>query len=504
METSKATSREWWGLAVLALPTLIVSMDVSILHLAVPHISADLTPTPPQMLWIIDAYGFLLAAFLITMGTLGDRVGRRKLLVVGGALFALTSLLAAFAPNPEILILARALMGIAAATLMPSTLSLIMSMFHDPAQRSQAIGIWVVMFSVGAALGPVAGGALLTFFSWRSLFLLAVPVALVLLILGPKLLPEARGEDAPRLDLPSAVLLVAGTLAFVQAVKITSRTEVGMTVLLYALAGLTLAGFVYRQLRMETPMLDVRLLANRALAGCLIVMTLAMFVAGGTYLFVTQYLQMVSGLSPLTAGLWLVPSAVLLTITAGAAPSVSQKLGPRAAVLSGLVISLIGHVLIATSDISSTAQMIIGFTMAYGGGGPLIALGTDIVMNLVPPARAGSASSMSETGTELGMALGVAVLGTIGTAVYIAALPDSLTGNLRHEAELGLPNLLQATSDSAVVGSGQAAFTDGVSTVAWVCVLLTVALMALWQLTLPRSLRLEDEPAQEDEKIILN
>lgn len=500
MQQTKATSREWWGLAALALPTLIVSMDVSILHLAIPHISRDLSPTTPQMLWIIDAYGFLLAAFLITMGTLGDRVGRRKLLLIGGTLFALTSMLATFAPSAEVLILARALMGISAATLMPSTLSLIMTMFHDSAQRSQAIGIWVVMFSVGAALGPVAGGFLLTFFSWRSLFLLAVPVALVLLLLGPRILPEAKGEGAPRPDMLSTILLVVGTLSFVQAVKVTGSAEPITIGLLYVLAALIIGAFIVRQLRMDTPMLDVRLLGNRALSGCLLVMTVAMFVAGGTYLFVTQYLQLVGELSPLVAGMWLVPSAVLLTITAGAAPALSLKYGPRLTVLLGLALSLVGHILIALSGPESTAQIIIGFTLAYGGGGPLIALGTDIVMNLVAPARAGSASSMSETGTELGMALGVAVLGTIGTSVYVANLPTQMSESQRADAELGLPNLMKATSDPTIISAGQSAFTDGVSVVAWVCVLLTVALMAMWVFTIPRSLRLEEESQGQQEK----
>lgn len=496
MDQTKATSREWWGLAVLALPTLIVSMDVSILHLAVPHISADLSPTNPQMLWIVDAYGLLLAAFLISMGALGDHVGRRKLLLIGGALFALTSIVAALSPNAETLILSRALMGIAAATLMPSTLSLIMSMFHDPAQRSQAISIWVIMFSAGAALGPVAGGALLTFASWRALFLLAIPVALVLLLAGPRLLPETKGAEAPKVDLFSASLLVAGTLLFVQAVKTTGRAEPLVPVLLYVCAAVVLGCFVYRQLRMNNPMLDVRLLSNRALTGCLLVMTMAMFIAGGTYLFVTQYLQMVAELSPLVAGLCLIPSAALLTVTAGAAPAMAQSVGPRTTVLAGLLISLAGHVMIALSGVDSSTLMIIGFTLAYGGGGPLIALGTDIVMSLVPPARAGSASSLSETGTELGMAMGVAILGTIGASAYVSSLPTIPDPELRHSAETGLPSLLESTTDPVLVETGQLAFTSGVSTVAWICVALTIVLMALWAVAIPRAHRLEDDSSE--------
>lgn len=466
---------------MLALPTLLISVDVSILHLAVPHIAADLNATTTETLWIIDSYGFLLAAFLVTMGVLGDRIGRRKLLFIGGACFGLASMAAAFAPTAEALIAARALLGVSAATLMPSTLSLIMSMFHDELERGKAVAIWVTMFSGGIALGPVVGGFLLTKFWWGSVFLLALPVVAILLIAGPRLLPEYKNDQAARLDLTSVVLFVAGIISFVYGVKSIDAGGVTIPqVAAFAIAAVSAVAFVSRQRRSAEPMLDLSLLRNRTIAGCLAVMMLAMVVAGGTYLYVTQYLQLVGDRSAFTAGLWLLPAAGLLTITAGAAPGLAQRYRPAAVIAGGLTISLLGSVILAISGgaAGSITGVVIGFTLAYGGGGPIIALGTDLVMGSAPPENAGAASSLSETSTELGMALGVAVLGSIGAFAYRAGLPSDL-GPSKAVAESGLANLMAAESNSSpLVESAQAAFTDGLNVVAAIGVGLTLLLIA--------------------------
>jgi MFS transporter, DHA2 family, multidrug resistance protein len=206
-EAPRARRREWIGLAVIALPCLLYSMDLTVLELAVPKLSADLKPTSSQLLWILDIYGFLLAGFLITMGTLGDRIGRRRLLLIGAAAFGAASVLAAFSGSAEMLIIIRAMLGVAGATLALSTLSMIRNMFLDPDQRTIAIGVWATSFAAGAAIGPLAGGVLLEFFWWGSVFLLAVPVMALLLVLGPLLLPEFRDPGAGRLGLISAAML---------------------------------------------------------------------------------------------------------------------------------------------------------------------------------------------------------------------------------------------------------------------------------------------------------
>src|SRR5262245_40096136 len=296
----KAGRREWIGLAVLALACLLYVMDLTVLHLAVPAISADLRPTSAQLLWIIDVYGFFVAGSLITMGTLGDRIGRRRLLMIGAGAFGAVSLLAAFAPNAELLIASRALLGIAGATLAPSTLSLIFHMFPDPRQRSIAIGVWIGSFSAGSAIGPVLGGALLELFWWGSVFMLALPVMALLLVLGPRVLPEYRDPGAGRLDLVSAALSVVAVLAVIFGLKQTAQDGFGWLPAASIAAGTAVAiAFVRRQRRLADPMIDIGLFRIPAFNAALATNFLAIFVAVGYFLFVAQYLQLVVGLSPL-------------------------------------------------------------------------------------------------------------------------------------------------------------------------------------------------------------
>ncbi|HYJ71493.1 MAG TPA: MFS transporter, partial [Actinomycetota bacterium] len=305
----KAGRREWIGLAVLALACLLYVMDLTVLHLAVPAISADLQPTSAQLLWIIDIYGFFVAGSLITMGTLGDRIGRRKLLLIGATAFGLVSLGAAFSPTAESLIVSRALLGVAGATLAPSTLSLIFHMFQDPKERSIAIGFWIGAFSAGSAIGPVLGGAMLELFWWGSVFLLALPVMAALLILGPRVLPEYRDPDAGRLDLVSAGMSVLAVLGVIYGLKEIAQDGPGATALAAIVLGIVVAvGFVVRQRRLADPMIDVGLFKLGSFNAALATNFLAIFVAIGYFLFVAQYLQLVVGLSPLEAGLWSLPS----------------------------------------------------------------------------------------------------------------------------------------------------------------------------------------------------
>src|ERR687888_714794 len=222
-----AGRREWTGLAVLALACLLYAMDLTVLHLAVPSLSEDLRPSSAELLWITDIYGFMVAGFLVTMGTLGDRIGRRRLLLGGAAAFGILSVLAALSTTPEMLIASRALLGIAGATIAPSTLSLIFAMFEDPRQRATAIGVWISAFSAGSAVGPVAGGILLEHFWWGSVFLLALPVMAALLLLGPRVLPEYRDPNAGRLDLLSAAMSLVAVLATVFALKQVAQNGIG-------------------------------------------------------------------------------------------------------------------------------------------------------------------------------------------------------------------------------------------------------------------------------------
>ena len=326
---------------MLALPTLLVAMDLTVLHLAVPHLSADLQPSSAELLWIVDIYGFLVAGSLITMGTLGDRIGRRRLLLAGAATFGVASVIAAFANSAGMLIATRALLGVAGATLLPSTLALIRHMFVDPKQRGLAIGVWAAVFSAGTALGPVLGGALLERFWWGSVFLIAVPAMLALLLLGPAVLPEYRDPGAGRLDFVSAALSLVGVLAVIYGFKQIAEHGVGGALSVLSIAAGLAVGvvFVLRQRVLADPLIDLQLFGAPAFSAALTAETFALFAWAGSYLFLAQYLQLVKGLSPLEAGVWLLPAAGGSVAGSMLAPLLARRTSPALVVSAGLVLA---------------------------------------------------------------------------------------------------------------------------------------------------------------------
>lgn len=415
----RAGMRQWAGLGLLALPTVLLGLDVTVLYLALPSITADLAPSATQTLWIVDAYGFLIAGFLITMGTLGDRVGRRRLLVIGIGAFAAVSVVAAVAPSAEVLIAARGLLGIAGATLMPSTLSLISNMFPDARQRAVAVGLWATAFAFGMAAGPVVGGALVDRFWWGAAFLLAVPVALVVMGTARAVLPEYSDPAAEKLDLYSVVLSLSAILPGVYAVKdVAAYGPAPQTAAL--LFGGLVAGvlFVRRQRRIPTPLLDVGLFADRTFSAALAVLLVGLIGVGGTMYLVTQYLQLVDGLSPAHAGLWMGPAAFAMFAAAIGAPLLARVVRPGVIMAATLAISLSGYAVLATAGVGDTGWVVAGFAFIYLGLGAIAALGTDMVVGAAPASRSGSAAAMSETVQEFGLAAGVALLGSLATAVY--------------------------------------------------------------------------------------
>jgi MFS transporter, DHA2 family, multidrug resistance protein len=450
----KAGSREWIGLGVLALACLLYIMDLTVLHLAVPAISADLQPTSAQLLWIIDIYGFLVAGSLITMGTLGDRIGRRRLLLIGAAAFGAVSVLAAFSTSAEMLIVSRALLGVAGATLAPSTLSLIFHMFNDPKERSVAIGVWIGSFSAGSAVGPVVGGLMLEFFWWGSVFLLALPVMAALLILGPRVLPEYRDPEAGRLDLLSTAMAVSGVLAIIYGLKEIAQSG-GLSPLPVAfIIGGAAVGvlFVRRQLALEDPMIDVRLFRIPAFNAALAINFLAIFVAVGYFLFVAQYLQLVEGLSPLEAGLWSLPSAAGFIVGSQLGPRIAHRIRPAYLIGAGLGLSAVGLAMLTQVGPSGGLAMLVAASVVISLGlAPVFGLTTELIVGSAPPERAGAASGISETGSELGGALGIAILGSIGVAIYRGELAERLPAGVPAEAEA----VARDTLGSALAVAGQ-------------------------------------------------
>ncbi|MGO1542594.1 MAG: MFS transporter [Luteimonas sp.] len=486
VSSTAAGPREWLGLAVLALPTLLLGLDVTLLYLALPALAADLQASSVQALWIMDAYGFMIAGFLVTMGTLGDRIGRRRLLMVGAAAFGIASVLAAFSTSAPMLIAARAALGVAGATLMPSTLALISNMFTDPRQRALAIGVWATMFALGMALGPLVGGVLLERFWWGSAFLVAVPVVVLVLATAPWLLPEYRAARGGRLDPASVALSLVAMLATVYGLKEFARAGPAVPPVLWMLAGIAGAWlFVRRQRRLVHPLLDMALFSGRIFGAALAILLFGLVAVAGVMLLVSQYLQLVAGLSPLAAGTWMGPPALAMVFAGIAAPLLARRVRPGLVVAGALGLSALGYMLLAAVD-SGIGMVVAGFALAYLGLGTIAALGTNLVVGAAPPEKAGSASAMSETAQELGVAIGVALVGSLSATVYRLTLdewvmPASLPDDLR--AALG-DSLWAATSvadrlPAEALEQAREAFVVGFNVAALACAVTVLVLATL-------------------------
>jgi MFS transporter, DHA2 family, multidrug resistance protein len=506
--TPRAGRREWLGLAVLALPCLVYAMDLTVLNLAVPKLSEDLQPSSAQLLWIVDIYGFLVAGLLVTMGTLGDRIGRRRLLLAGAAAFAVASVLAAWSTSAGMLIAARALLGVAGATLAPSTLSLIRNMFADPRQRTVAVSVWITSFAVGGAVGPLVGGVLLEWFWWGSVFLVAVPVMALLLVLGPRLLPEFRDPAAGRLDLASAALSLAAVLAAIYGLKQLAQDGPGWLAVGCMLAGLLGGvGFVRRQRRLADPLIDVRLLGNRAFSAALTTNLLSFFVGFGALLFTAQYLQLVLGLSPLEAGLWSLPSSAGFILGSMATPLLVRRAAPVAVMAAGLALAAVGFGLLTQLPSSSGLPLLVTGSVIFSLAlAPVDTLATDLAVGAAPPERAGAASAITETSAEFGGALGIAILGVIGTAVYRAQMAEAVPAGVPDQAAaaardtlggaVAVAGQLPERVGAALLEVAREAFTQGLHLAAAVSAAASLA-FAILVVVLLRGVRPSSQPDEQ-------
>jgi DHA2 family multidrug resistance protein-like MFS transporter len=484
----RAGRKEWIGLAVIALACVLYVMDLTVLHLAVPAISADLRPSSAELLWIIDIYGFLVAGSLITMGTVGDRIGRRRLLMIGAGAFGVGSVLAAFSTSAGMLIATRAVLGVAGATLAPSTLSLIRNMFLDPRQRTQAIAIWITSFSVGGAIGPLAGGVVLEFFWWGAVFLLAVPVMALLLILGPRFLPEYRDPAAGRPDLASAALSLAAVLAVIFGLKQIAQDGLAWLPVLSIVAGLVMGrAFVWRQRRLADPFIDLRLFRNRAFSASLATYGVGILLVFGGFLFLPQYLQLVLGLSPLEAGLWTLPWALAFVVGSNVTPIIARRIRPAPLMAGGLVLAGVGFGVFTQIDGGSGFGVIVlGSVLFSLGTSPLFTLTNDLIIGSAPPERAGAAAGISETSAELGGALGIAVFGSIGVAIYRGVLTGAVPAGVPvAAAEAARDTLAEALTvarelpgpvGAALVEVARGAFTQGLHVAALISLIAAIGL----------------------------
>ncbi|MCW4467089.1 MFS transporter [Glutamicibacter sp. MNS18] len=425
-----STRRRWAALAVLLFPVLLVSVDNTVLSFAVPAISAALQPTGNQLLWIIDIYPLVLAGLLVPMGSLGDRIGRRKLLLTGAVGFALVSGVAAFATDASQLIAARVLLGFFGAMLMPATLSLLRNIFEDPTERRTAIAIWAAAFSGGAVLGPIIGGILLEHFWWGSVFFLAVPMLLPLLIGGLILLPESKDPNPGKVDPISILLVIMTLLPFVYGIKSISSGPWFIPVIALVLSVVCGVVFVRRQLGQPTPMLDVRLFTNRIFSGALVINLIGVFSLVGFIYFVSQHLQLISGLTPFEAGVWMTPGLVLTMVFGLLAVRFAKRFGASNVMIAGLVLSALAYgIVVFAGSTGNDNWLLVAFCILGLGVGMSETLSNDLVISEVPAAKAGAASAISETAYEIGSVLGTAVLGTILNGIYAVTLqvPSSLS-----------------------------------------------------------------------------
>ncbi|ALV36842.1 MFS transporter [Streptomyces sp. CdTB01] len=498
--TTEAVKRpgRWTALAVLVLAVLLVAVDATVLGLATPYISEDLNPTGTQLLWIGDVYSFVIAGLLVSMGSLGDRIGRKRILLCGATAFGAISVLNAYATTPEMMIVARALLGVAGATLMPATLALIRNLFHDPRERSLAIGIWGATASAGTAVGPIVGGFLLEHFWWGSVFLINLPVMAVLVVVGIRTLPESRNPSPGPWDLTSVMLSLVGVIGVVYAVKEAATHGLALPSLAVgALGAAALTWFVRRQLTLATPLLDMRLFRNRGFSAAVLADLLTILGLSGLVFFLSQYLQLVQGRGPLEAGLAEVPAAVGAVAAGLVAGRAARRFSVRAVVAGGL--AAVGLALAALTVIdASTGYGILGAALLVVGVGAgfSFTVTADVILSSVPKEQAGAASAVSETAYELGAALGIALLGTIVTGVYRGFAAPAGTPSGAHEslggaveAAAGMPTaagreLLSAARDS---------FVDGLSIAMGVgAVVLLATATAAWFLL--RNQHLETHP----------
>jgi MFS transporter, DHA2 family, multidrug resistance protein len=488
----RAGRREWAALAVLLLPTLLVTIDNTVLGFAVPAISAALSPTATQLLWVVDVYPLVLAGLLVTMGTLGDRVGRRRTLIVGVAGFGAVSLVAAFVTDATHLVAARALLGFFGAMLMPATLALLRTLFADRAQRRLAVAIWATGFAAGSALGPIVGGLLLQHFWWGSVFLVNVPVMLVLLVLAPALLPESRMPDPGRLDPLGVLLSLLAMAPAVLAVKIVAHDGITAYAVL-ALLVATVAGVLFvrraeaRRAVGEEPLLDVSLFASPVLRLSALANATTMFALTGLLFFSAQYLVLVQGLAPMDAGLVLLPGFVVTMLAGLAAARLGRRFPLRALVPAGLLLAASGYLLCTLLGTGSSVAVLLGASVLVGAGiGLSETITNDAILAAAPADRAGSASAVSETAYEIGAVLGTAVLGSVLSAAYRAAVevPSAVGPTYAATARetlggaVGLAQRLTGAPAADLLSSARAAFTGavGITALTGTIVLVLVAL----------------------------
>ena len=490
--------RRWIGLGFLAAALVMLAIDMTVLNVAVPAVTADLNPTGAEMLWMVDIYALVIAGLLITFGTLGDHIGRKRLLLIGLVAFAAASALCAFAPFAKLLIIGRAIQGIAGATLMPSTLSIIRSMFPDEAERARAVSIWIGTYGLGAAAGPVVGGWLLEHFHWGSVFLINVPLALIIVVGGIFTLPESRSARPGAFDIAGAVLSIVAMLAFVGTIKVLISGSYLGAIALAALTAAASVGFIIRMRTADNPLVDLRLFETKAYNAAILLNLLSSLLYVGLIFLLMQYIQVVLGKSPLDAGLMLVPAFVLGFLTTLVVGELLRHIPARPVLIVALITAFAGFAGLALAadgfiTVSATLTAIGACTLMAMGAGAMDPVTNNIILNAAPPEQTGAASAISETGYELGGALGTAVLGSAMVGYYSHSIRSlnpaefGLTDTQLAQASESISAAHAVATHPAFLSAADTAFDHGMAVALWVGAgLCAAATVAVW-VGLPRT-----------------
>ncbi|HKV58077.1 MAG TPA: DHA2 family efflux MFS transporter permease subunit [Ktedonobacteraceae bacterium] len=469
-------ARRWLALAALSFSILVISLDLTILNIALPTLVRDLAASTSQLQWMVDAYSLLYAGLLLTAGTLGDRFGRKRALIVGMLIFGAGSVWSAYSGSANMLIAARALMGMGGALIMPSTLSITANIFSNK-QRASAIGVLTGVGGMGIVIGPLLGGWLLEHFTWGTIFLINVPIILITLLVSLWLVPESKDPQARRLDPAGALLSIAGLMALLYGIIEVPAFGIGdpRIIAAFSAAPVLLLAFVGWELHARSPMLDVKVFANAHFTAASMALTLTSFALAGTMFFLTQYLQLVLNYTPLQAGLCFIPLVLGLLVTASLSPLIARLTGVRATISSGLAIVAASIALFSFLNASSS-YVLVGIILALLGAGLGLTMvtATNTIMGTLPLGKAGVGSAVNDTAQEVGGALGVAVLGSVLAASYHAAidhapvmqtLPAALK-TLVHDS-IGSASVLASHTDGSIghliATSANAAFIDSMS-----------------------------------------
>jgi DHA2 family multidrug resistance protein-like MFS transporter len=497
--TNSSRTRGILALAALALPTLLVAVDISVLAVALPTMGRELHASATELLWMTDSYNFMVAGAMLTTGAIADRIGRRRMILVCAAIFAIASGIGAFATTPELVIVARGVMGLAGSAILPASMALLGGLFTDEKTRIQAMGVMMTVFLGGMAIAPFVGGLLLAHFWWGSVFLMGVPVMAVTIAVVPRLIPESKADVPAPLDLASAALSVFAVLSLVFALKRAVNSGFDSSVLVALVAGVVLGTvFLRRQATLEHPLMDLGLLARPRVRRTLTALFLTALLMGGTSLFFNLYLQEVQGLSPLDAAWWMLPMMVSMIAAANLGPWLNRRLPQRTVVVSMMSVMAVGFALYVVAPASAAGRPVVatGASLATFGIGAVFPMLMDGVISSAPPERAASSASLAQLSNELGIALGLTVLGSLGTVVYRARL--GLPGSTAEQSVID--GIREGQHDPALLASVKGSFTDafhvaGLVGVAVMGVVLVLAARATHETSAPEAVT---EPELEE------